>query len=33
MHDETAIFAYFVFTGIVMLVMLVAIARRFGREQ
>jgi hypothetical protein len=33
MHDETAIFAYFVFTGIAMLVMLVVIARRFGREQ
>ena len=32
-NDETAIFAYFVFTGIAMLVMLVAIARRFGREQ
>lgn len=33
MHDETTIFSYFVFTGIAMLVMLVAIARRFGREQ
>jgi len=33
MHDEIAIFAYFVFTGIAMLVMLIAIARRFGREQ
>jgi len=33
MNDEIAIFAYFVFTGIAMLVMLIAIARRFGREQ
>jgi Predicted membrane protein (DUF2157) len=33
MSDEIAIFAYFVFTGIAMLVMLVVIARRFGREQ
>jgi hypothetical protein len=33
MHDETAILAYFVFTGIAMLVMLIAIGRRFGREQ
>jgi hypothetical protein len=33
MNDEIAIFAYFVFTGIAMLVMLVAIARRSGREQ
>lgn len=32
-HDETAILAYFVFTGIAMLVMLIAIGRRFGREQ
>jgi len=33
MNDEIALFAYFVFTGIAMLVMLIATARRFGREQ
>jgi hypothetical protein len=33
MNDVTAIFSYFVLTGIAMMVMLVAIARRFGREQ
>jgi hypothetical protein len=32
-HDGLAIFAYFFFTGIAMLVMLVVVARRFGREQ
>lgn len=32
MRDEVGIFAYFVFTGIAMLVMLILIARRFGRE-
>jgi hypothetical protein len=32
MNDGIAIFTYFVFTGIAMLGMLVAIARRFGRE-
>ena len=33
MSDDTAVFAYFVFTGIAMLVMLVVIARRFGGEK
>jgi len=33
MNDVTAIFAYFVVTGTAMLVMLVMIGRRFGREQ
>jgi hypothetical protein len=32
MNDGTAILSYFVFTGVAMLVMLVQIARRFGRE-
>jgi hypothetical protein len=32
MNDFTAILAYFVFTGVAMLAMLVMIARRFGRE-
>jgi len=32
-NEEIAIFGYFVVTGIGMLVLLVAIARRFGREQ
>jgi len=32
MNDSTAILSYFVTTGIAMLVMLVQIARRFGRE-
>ena len=32
MHDDTAVLSYFVFTGVAMLVMLVQIARRFGRE-
>jgi hypothetical protein len=32
MDDETAILSYFVVTGIAMLVMLVLIARRFGRD-
>jgi hypothetical protein len=32
MNSGTAILSYFVFTGVVMLVMLVQIARRFGRE-
>jgi len=32
MNDSTAIFGYFVFTGVAMLVGLVWIARRFGRE-
>ena len=32
MNDATAILGYFVFTGIAMLVMLILIARRFGRE-
>jgi hypothetical protein len=31
-HGETAVLSYFVVTGIAMLVMLVLIARRFGRE-
>lgn len=31
-NDGTAMFAYFVFTGIAMLAVLVQIARRFGRE-
>ena len=31
-NDATAILAYFVMTGVAMLVMLIAIARRFGRE-
>jgi Predicted membrane protein (DUF2157) len=33
MRDGTAIMAYFVITGIAMLVLLIVIARRFGREQ
>jgi len=32
MNDSTAVLSYFVITGIAMLVMLVQIARRFGRE-
>ena len=32
LNDETAILSYFVFTGIGMLVTLIVIARRFGRE-
>jgi hypothetical protein len=32
MNDGTAVLSYFVFTGVAMLVMLVQIARRFGRE-
>jgi hypothetical protein len=32
MNDGTAILSYFVFTGVAMLIMLVQIARRFGRE-
>jgi hypothetical protein len=32
MSDSTAILGYFVFTGVAMLVMLLSIARRFGRE-
>jgi hypothetical protein len=32
MNDSAAILSYFVFTGVAMLVMLVLIARRFGRE-
>jgi hypothetical protein len=32
MNDGTAILSYFFFTGVAMLVMLVIIARRFGRE-
>ena len=32
MHSETAILTYFVVTGLAMLVLLVLIARRFGRE-
>jgi len=31
-HSDTAVLSYFVITGVAMLVMLVAIARRFGRE-
>jgi hypothetical protein len=31
-NDDTALFSYFVFTGVAMLVMLVIIARRFGRQ-
>lgn len=31
-NDETAVMSYFVFTGVAMLVMLVAIARRFARQ-
>jgi hypothetical protein len=31
-HGDTAILSYFVITGVAMLVMLVLIARRFGRE-
>jgi hypothetical protein len=33
MNDATAILGYFVITGIAMIVMLVTIARRFGRER
>ncbi len=32
-HDTTALLSYFFLTGVAMLVMLVQIARRFGREQ
>jgi len=32
MNDGTVVLSYFVFTGVAMLVMLVQIARRFGRE-
>ena len=32
MNNDTAVLSYFVFTGVAMLVMLVQIARRFGRE-
>jgi len=32
MNDGTSVLGYFVFTGVAMLVMLVQIARRFGRE-
>src|SRR5713101_5193164 len=32
LNDGTAVLSYFVFTGVAMLVMLVQIARRFGRE-
>jgi hypothetical protein len=32
MNDSTAILGYFLVTGIAMLVLLVQIARRFGRE-
>lgn len=32
MNGDTAVLSYFVFTGIAMLIMLVQIARRFGRE-
>jgi hypothetical protein len=32
MHSETAVLSYFVVTGVAMLVLLVVIARRFGRE-
>jgi len=32
MHGDTAVLSYFVVTGVAMLVMLVQIARRFGRE-
>ena len=32
MHSDTAVLSYFVVTGVAMLVMLVQIARRFGRE-
>ena len=31
-HDSTAILMYFVVTGVAMLVALVVIARRFGRD-
>ena len=31
-HGATAVLSYFVFTGVAMLVMLVQVARRFGRE-
>jgi hypothetical protein len=31
-YDETAIFGYFVFTGVAMLVVLILIARRFGKQ-
>jgi hypothetical protein len=31
-HNDTAVLSYFVITGVAMLVMLVQIARRFGRE-
>jgi hypothetical protein len=33
LHGDTAVLSYFFFTGIAMLVMLVMIARRFGREK
>ena len=32
LNDGTAIFSYFVVTGAAMLVMLILIARRFGKE-
>jgi hypothetical protein len=32
MHGDTAVLSYFLITGVAMLVMLVTIARRFGRE-
>jgi len=32
MHDDIAVLSYFLLTGVAMLVMLVQIARRFGRE-
>jgi hypothetical protein len=32
MHSETAVLSYFVVTGVAMLVLLVLIARRLGRE-
>jgi hypothetical protein len=32
MHSDTVVLSYFLFTGVAMLVMLVLIARRFGRE-
>ena len=31
-NDETAVLSYFVVTGVAMLVVLVQIARRFGRQ-
>ncbi len=32
MHSDTAVLSYFLVTGVAMLVMLVLIARRIGRE-